>query len=65
MLGANEQASSQSKAVANAIASAIELASELATPANLNRGNLHEYRPKVKELRDVLQIERCRSRQVC
>jgi len=38
-----------------AAASALDLASELSQPKNLNRGNLHSYRLKVKELRYVLK----------
>ena len=34
----------------------MELSSELATHTHLNRGNLHEFRLKVKELRYVLQL---------
>jgi len=56
VLGKNDGASSQTEAVATTMASAMELSSELATPANLNRGNLHEFRLKVKELRYVLQM---------
>ena len=39
-----------------AMARALKLSSELTTPATLNRNNLHAYRLKVKELRDVLQM---------
>src|SRR5262249_26368443 len=35
---------------------AIELASELKKPPHLRRSNLHAYRLKVKELRNVLQL---------
>ena len=49
-LDQNDQSSSQSEAVKNAIASALSLTSELATPANLNRGNLHPFRLKIKAL---------------
>jgi CHAD domain-containing protein len=38
------------------IAKAKTLSSELSSPARLNRRNLHAYRLKVKELRDVLQL---------
>jgi CHAD domain-containing protein len=55
-LDQNDQSSSQSEAVKNAIASALSLTSELATPANLNRGNLHPFRLKIKELHYVLQM---------
>jgi CHAD domain-containing protein len=56
LLGTNGQASSQNRAIADAVASAMESASELAMPANLNRGSLHEYRLKIKEMGDVLQL---------
>jgi len=56
LLGNNDRASSQSEAVAATMASAMELSSELASTTNLNRGNLHEFRLKVKELRYVLQL---------
>ena len=38
------------------MARALKLSSELTTPVTLNRNNLHAYRLKVKELRDVLQM---------
>lgn len=41
---------------AGAAAGAIHLAGELAKPTNLNHNNLHPYRLKVKELRDVLRL---------
>jgi CHAD domain-containing protein len=57
LLGKNHHASSpEGEAIATAMASAIELASELSTPVTLNRGNLHEFRLKVKQLLDVLQM---------
>jgi CHAD domain-containing protein len=55
-LDKNDQLSSQSDAVKNATASALSLTSELATPANLNRGNLHPFRLKIKELHYILEI---------
>jgi CHAD domain-containing protein len=39
-----------------ATAAAVTLAVQLAAPPRLNRGNLHPYRLKVKELRNVLQM---------
>jgi CHAD domain-containing protein len=39
-----------------ATAHALQLSSELDSPKRLNRGNLHPYRLKVKELRYVLQL---------
>jgi CHAD domain-containing protein len=38
------------------MAKALALSSELNTPARLSRSNLHPYRLKVKELRNVLQL---------
>jgi CHAD domain-containing protein len=38
------------------MAKAMTLSSELKSPARLNRRNLHPYRLKVKELRNVLQL---------
>ena len=45
-----------SDAVPVIAAKAKTLSSELHSPARLNRHNLHTYRLKVKELRDVLQL---------
>ena len=45
-----------SDAVPVIVAKAKTLSSELNSPVRLNRRNLHPYRLKVKELRDVLQI---------
>jgi CHAD domain-containing protein len=45
-----------SDAVSATIAKAIQLSSELNSPTRLTRGNLHPFRLKVKELRDVLQL---------
>ena len=45
-----------STAVPVTVAKAIELGADLKTPATLTRANLHEYRLKVKELRNVLQL---------
>jgi len=44
------------EASAQAAAHALELTSELSDPPRLNKGNLHLYRLKVKELRYVLQM---------
>ena len=38
------------------VATVIELTVSLKTPPNLNEKNLHPYRLKVKELRDVLRL---------
>jgi len=43
-------------AAANATAAAVKLAAELAVPQRLSRENLHPYRLKVKQLRNVLQM---------
>src|SRR5215471_3963213 len=48
--------SAGSHAVPLAMARAIELSSGLESPARLNRNNLHPYRLRVKELRNVLQL---------
>jgi CHAD domain-containing protein len=45
-----------SDAMSSTMAVAIKLSSELNNPAQLNRSNLHQYRLKVKELRDVLKL---------
>ena len=41
---------------ADAMAFVLKLSSELASPATLNRKNLHAYRLKIKELRYVLEM---------
>jgi CHAD domain-containing protein len=46
----------RSEAVPATIAKAMQLSSSLTSPARLNRKNLHPYRLKVKELRNVLQL---------
>jgi CHAD domain-containing protein len=43
-------------AASNAAAEAIRLAVQLAAPPRLNRTNLHPYRLKVKELRNILAM---------
>src|SRR5215831_11638673 len=53
---AEDNDSARSDAVPLAIAKAIELSSGLKSPAKLNRNNLHPYRLRVKELRNVLQL---------
>lgn len=50
------QDSRPDEASAQAAAHALELTSELSDPPRLNKGNLHSYRLKVKELRYVLQM---------
>jgi len=47
---------SMSEAVPMTIARAIQISSSLKVPTRLNRKNLHPYRLKVKELRNVLQL---------
>ena len=44
------------RVAAEATATALELTNELSKPATLNKTNLHPYRLKVKELRNVLQM---------
>lgn len=46
-----------------AAAHALQLSSQLQSPSRLNRGNLHAYRLKVKELRYVLQLSASADRQ--
>jgi CHAD domain-containing protein len=53
---AGKKASSGETGKTSAAATALDLSADLASPATLNRGNLHPYRLKVKELRYVLQI---------
>jgi CHAD domain-containing protein len=45
-----------SNATPATMAKAIKIASELNSPQRLNRENLHPYRLKVKELRNILQL---------
>jgi CHAD domain-containing protein len=49
-------AAQESTAAADASAAAVRLATELGLPPRLGRDNLHPYRLKVKELRNVLQM---------
>lgn len=46
----------ESDAAPNAMARTIQLASDLQRPTRLGRNNLHPYRLKVKELRNVLRL---------
>jgi len=46
----------KSRAANAATSAAMQSSAELATYGSLNRGNLHEYRLKLKELRDILQM---------
>jgi CHAD domain-containing protein len=48
--------SPSSNAVSASMTTTLQLASELQKPARLTRGNLHPYRLKVKQLRNVLQL---------
>jgi CHAD domain-containing protein len=48
--------SGENMASTEAAASALHLLSELRQPAHLGRNNLHPYRLKVKELRNVLEM---------
>ena len=52
----NKKPSDQRSARADATASALEHSEDLMSPEILHRGNLHSYRLKVKELRDILTI---------
>lgn len=47
---------SNDKGNSSAVAAALRLATELTAPPRLNHTNLHPYRLKVKELRDVLRL---------
>jgi CHAD domain-containing protein len=49
------------RATANAAATAVRIAAQLATPARLNRTNLHPYRLKVKELQNILLMAQAPS----
>jgi CHAD domain-containing protein len=46
----------RSDVIADTMARIIQLSAELHSPIRLNRNNLHPYRLKVKELRNVLQL---------
>jgi len=48
--------------VANAAAAAVSLTAQLAAPPRLNKTNLHAYRLKVKELRNILLMADTPSR---
>ena len=54
--GHNKSRSGGRNAPEAAMAFVLKLSNELATPATLNRKNLHAYRLKIKELRYVLEI---------
>ena len=54
------QTPADSDVVSATMAKAIQLTSELNRPARLSRKNLHRFRLKVKELRNVLQLSRQR-----
>ena len=45
-------------AVHAAVAHALQVTSEVSRPGRLSRSNLHEYRLRVKELRDILRLSR-------
>ena len=49
-------------AVANAAATAVRVSAQLAAPPRLNKTNLHPYRLKVKELRNILLMADAPSR---
>lgn len=52
---ADNSSTSDARLTADAMASALALSSALATPSHLQPANLHEYRIKIKDLRDILQ----------
>ena len=51
-----EKRMGKSSAAKAATSAAMQSSAELATYGSLNRGNLHGYRLKLKELRDILQM---------
>src|SRR6266699_4670261 len=51
-----EKRMGKSSAAKAATSAALQSSTEIATYGSLNRGNLHEYRLKLKELRDILQM---------
>jgi CHAD domain-containing protein len=51
-----EKRMGKSSAANAATSAAMQSSAELATYGSLNRGNLHEYRLKLKELWDILQV---------
>lgn len=53
---AHGQSSAADRASSEAAGTALGLTADLHKPATLNKGNLHPYRLKVKELRNVLQM---------
>jgi CHAD domain-containing protein len=56
LLKQEKDGSADSKAVSLTMAKAVQLSAELNSPARLSKSNLHRYRLKVKELRDVLLL---------
>jgi CHAD domain-containing protein len=52
----DEAAKDQPEVSAESMATAIQLATELSQPPSLNHKNLHPYRIKVKEFRDLLRL---------
>jgi CHAD domain-containing protein len=54
--GKKKSSDSQTQVAAEAAATALKLAADLEIPPTLNKNNLHPYRLKVKELRNVLQL---------
>ena len=56
LLRTTESNPTETDAISATLANAIKLSSDLNRPSRLNRDNLHPYRLKVKELRDILQL---------
>lgn len=56
LLKEEEHSADGNQVSAEASADAMKLAAQLGTPKHLGRDNLHPYRLKIKELRDVLRI---------
>ncbi|MGC1684094.1 MAG: CHAD domain-containing protein, partial [Candidatus Acidiferrales bacterium] len=61
--GRKSKSDSTPDAPAEVMAKAIRLAEELKDPTRLAKTNLHEYRLRVKELRDILQLADSADRQ--
>jgi CHAD domain-containing protein len=53
---AKKSSNGRTEVAAEAAETALKLASELENPPTLNKSNLHPYRLKIKELRNILQL---------
>ncbi len=63
VLSENNEGTSDGTAASDVTASALKLSSDLKRPSRLGKTNLHSYRLKVKELRNVLQMSDSAARQ--